>query len=106
MFKLVHIGIPTTQKKEGDMYIEGPEIYVTPPEKSPFAIEYVRFLPGTVFPETMHYDVHVAAEVDSIDHYLQFADEVIVPKMDNGDCYLCFIKKDMAIIEMIERKIQ
>ena len=104
MFKLVHIGIPTTQETEGNLHIEGANIYVTPPEKSPFAIEYVRFLPGTVFPEAMHYSVHVAAEVDSIDHYLQFADEILVPKMDNGHCYLCFIKKDSAIIEMIEKK--
>ena len=104
MFNIVHIGIPTTQKKDGEEYAAGAEIFVTTPEKSPFAIEYVRFLPGTVFPEEMHYDVHVAAEVDSIDEYLKHADSVIVPKMDNGDCYLCFIKKDGAIIEMIEKK--
>jgi len=61
MFEIVHIGIPTTQSKEGETYAPGAEIFVTPPEKSPFAIEYVRFLPGTVFPESMHYDVHVAA---------------------------------------------
>lgn len=104
MFEIVHIGIPTTQKKEGEVYVEGAEIFVTAPEKSPFAIEYVRFLPGTVFPECMHYDVHVAAKVDSIENYLQYADSVIVPKMDNGDSYLCFIKKDGAIIELIEMK--
>ncbi|MEF9960812.1 MAG: hypothetical protein RR448_09565 [Niameybacter sp.] len=104
MFKLVHIGIPTTQEKEGNLYVEGANIYVTSSEDSPFAIEYVRFLPGTVFPESMHYSVHIAAEVDSIDSYLQFADEVLVPKMDNGACYLCFIKKDNVIIEMIEQK--
>lgn len=104
MFKIVHIGIPTTQKKEGEFHAEGAGIYVTTPDKSPFAIEYVRFLPDSIFPEEMHYDVHVAAEVDSIDEYVKLADSVIVPKMDNGDCYLCFIKKDGAIIELIEMK--
>ena len=104
MFEIVHIGIPTTQKKEGEVYVAGAEIYVTPPELSPFAIEYVRFLPGTVFPECMHYNIHVAAKVDSIDHYVSLADEVIVPKMDNGNCYLCFVKKDGAILEFIEMK--
>ncbi len=104
MFELIHIGIPTTQAKEGEIHVEGAGIYVTPPEKSPFAIEYVRFLPGTVFPEDMHYDVHIAAKVDSIDKYVAMADSVIVPKMDNGDCWLCFVKKDGAIIEMMEMK--
>lgn len=104
MFEIVHIGVPTTQSKEGEEYVKGAEIYVTAPEKSPFAIEYVRFLPGTVFPECMHYDVHVAAKVDSIDEYVKLADSVIVPKMDNGDCFLCFMKKDGAIIELIEMK--
>lgn len=104
MFEIIHIGIPTTQKKEGEVYKEGAEIYVTDPAQSPFAIEYVRFLPGTIFPEAMHYDVHVAAKVDSIDKYIELGDEIIVPKTDNGDSYLCFIKKDGAIIELIEMK--
>ncbi|MBP6332943.1 MAG: hypothetical protein KA342_05800 [Aminivibrio sp.] len=104
MFEIVHIGIPTTQSKEGETYVPGAEIYVTPPEKSPFAMEYVRFLPGTVFPEAMHYDVHVAAKVDSIEKYAGLADEVIVPKMDGGACWLCFVRKDGAIIELMEEK--
>ncbi len=104
MFEIIHIGVPTTQSKEGEIHVEGAGIYVTPPEKSPFAIEYVRFLPGSVFPESMHYDVHVAAKVDSIEKYVALADEVIVPKMDNGDSYLCFVKKDGAIIELMEMK--
>ncbi len=104
MFEIVHIGVPTTQKKEGEIFIEGANIYVTPPELSPFAIEYVRFMPGTIFPEDMHYDTHVAAKVHSIDEFVAKADKVIVPKMDNGDCYLCFVVKDGAIIELIEMK--
>ncbi len=104
MFEIVHIGVPTTQSKEGEVHVEGAGIYVTAPEKSPFNIEYVRFLPGTIFPQSMNYDVHVAAKVPSIEEYAALADEVIVPKMDNGDCYLCFVKKDEAIIELIEMK--
>ncbi len=104
MFEVVHIGIPTTQEREGEVYVEGAKIYVTAPELSPFSIEYVRFMPGTIFPEEMHYEPHVAAKVDSIDEFVRLADKVIVPKMDNGDCYLCFIRKDGAIIELIEMK--
>ncbi|WP_317855898.1 hypothetical protein [Chakrabartyella piscis] len=104
MFEIVHIGIPTTQEKEGEVFVEGAGIYVTVPELSPFAMEYVRFLPNSIFPEEMHYDVHVAAKVDSIEKYVELSDSVIVPKMDNGDCYLCFVKKDGAIIELIEMK--
>lgn len=32
------------------------------------------------------------------------ADCVIVPKMDNGDCWLSFVKKYGAIIELMEMK--
>ncbi len=104
MFEVVHIGLPTTQEKEGEIYVEGAKIFVTPPELSPFAIEYVRFMPGTIFPEELHYNPHVAAKVDSIDEYVKMADSVLVPKMDNGDSYLCFIKKDGMIIELMEMK--
>lgn len=104
MFEIVHIGIPTTQSKEGETYVPGAEVYVTPPEKSPFAMEYVRFLPGTVFPETMRHDVPVAAKIDSIEKCAAPADEIIVPKMDGGACRLCFVRKDGAIIELMEEK--
>ena len=104
MFEIVHIGIPTTESMENEIFVEGAGIYVTEPEDDPFKIEYVRFLPNTVFPQDMQYDIHIAAKVDSIDKYVELADSVIVPKMDNGDCYLCFIKKNRAIIELIESK--
>ena len=104
MFKLVHIGIPTTQKREGEILLEDAGIYCVPPEKSPFAIEYVRFLPDSMFPEEMHFDAHIAGEVDSIDTYIKYADSIIMNKTDFGDIYFAFIKKDGVILELIEKK--
>ena len=52
----------------------------------------------------MHYDVHVASKVDSIEKYAALADEILVPKMDGGACWLCFVRKDGAIIELMEEK--
>ncbi len=104
MYKFLHIGVPTTQEKEGASYAEGVGVYVTDPAASPFAIEYVRFMPGTIFPEEMQHDIHVAFEVDSIDEHIKNADYVITPKTDAGGMYLSFIRKDGAIIELIEMK--
>ncbi len=104
MFEMVHIGMPNNQKREGEKYMEGAKVYITPPELSPFSIEYLRFMPESNFPEEVKSNPHIAANVDSIEEYLKYADSIIIPKMDNGDFYLCFIKKDGVIIELMEKK--
>ncbi len=79
MFEIVHIGIPTTQSKEGETYVPGAERFVTPPEKSPSPWN-TSGSSRDGFPEAMHYDVHVAAKVDSIEKYAAPADETHRPR--------------------------
>ena len=79
-------------------------IYFVPPENSPFQMEYVRFLPGTKFPESIHYEPHVAGEVDSIEETVKEVDAVLMPKTDFGPFFFAFVKKDGAIFELVEMK--
>ena len=102
--KFLHVGVPTTRALEGETLLEDWGIYFVPPEKSPFQMEYVRFLPGTRFPEGIHYAPHVAGEVDSIEEAVKEADEVLMPKTDFGPFYFSFVKKDGAIFELVEMK--
>lgn len=104
MFELIHVGIPTGESREGEVFSEKKGLYFTPPEASPFAIEYCRYLDNCVFPESMRNVFHVAARVDDIDAYIALADEVIFPKLDNGAFWMAFVKKDGVIFELQQNK--
>ena len=86
MFELIHVGIPTSEPREGEIYSEAKGLYFTRSDRSPFAIEYCRYLDNCVFPESMRNTFHVAARVDDIDAYIALADEVIFPKLER--CFL------------------
>lgn len=99
-----HIGVPHKDPMEGEIYLEGMKLYVVPPEATPFKYEYLRFMEGTPFPAIMHNQIHVAGMVDCIDEAIKEVDEVIMPKFEGSDAYLCFVIKDGVILELMEKK--
>ena len=92
--------MPATKILEGETLLKDWEIYFVPPEKSPFQMEYVRFLPSTKFPESIHYASHVAGEVDSIEETSKAVDEVLMPKTDFGPFYFSFVKKTVLFLNL------
>ena len=102
-YKFLHVGVPTTQIQPNEIYVEKMKLYKTEAEQTPFNIEYLRFQDGTPFPEVMHFNPHVAYEVDSIEEASKGA-KVIVEPIDLGEIIICFIIKDNVIYELTQRK--
>lgn len=97
----MHLGIPVTNKKEGMTYNEGAKLWMSNPDDYDYKIEYLVFEEGTIFPEELHREVHVAYQVDDMQQYLDEADRIIVPPMALSDTVqIAFIRKDGAIIEL------
>lgn len=103
-FNPVHIGVPTQEIKPGANWVEGMKIFITNPDEHPFGLEFVKFEPGNPFHEKIQNGLHVAGHVDSIDKILGQVDEVLLPKTDGGDFFMCFVEKDGVILELIEKK--
>lgn len=101
----MHVGIPITNKKPGMFYNEGAKIWMSNVQDYDYKIEYLKFEEGTVFPEILHRQPHVAYKVDSIEKYLKEADSVIVAPMEIAEkVRIAFIMKDNAIFELYEDK--
>ena len=101
-YKFLHVGVPTTQVQPNEVYVEKMKLYKTE-VVSDFNIEYLRFQDGTPFPEVMHFNPHVAYEVDSIEEAAKGA-KVIVEPIDLGNAIICFIIKDNVIYELYQPK--
>jgi hypothetical protein len=104
-YKFLHVGVPTTQVKPKEVYVEKMKLYKTEASDSNFNVEYLRFQDGTPFPEIMHTNPHVAYEVDSIEEAAKGA-RVIVEPIELEHCTICFIVKDNMIYELLQPKTQ
>ena len=49
-----HVGIVTTESKEGAVYNEGLSVWLTDYSKSPNRIEFLKFEKGSCLPELVH----------------------------------------------------
>ena len=99
----MHIGIPITNSQPNMTYNEGGKFWLSKVDDYDFKIEYLKFEEGTIFPEVLHRNPHVAYKVDDLDHYIADADSVICGPMAMGDsAKLAFVWKDGAIIELYQ----
>jgi hypothetical protein len=79
MRKYHHLGIPTTEKREGEVHLKHLKIYVSGYKESPYHIEWMRYEPDAPYPELVKTIPHVAFEVDDLEQELQGKKVIIEP---------------------------
>jgi len=62
-----HIGIPTTERKPNEKYLEQYKFYVSGFDTSEFGIEWMRFEKDSPISEIIQKVPHIAFEVDDLD---------------------------------------
>ena len=97
-----HLGIPTTEQKPGEMYLEQFGMYVSGYETSQYGIEWMRFEPGSCIPELVRTVPHVAFEVDDLEAELQGKKVLIAPNSPSPGVRVAFIVENGAPIELLQ----
>lgn len=100
--KYHHLGIPTTEQRPGETYLERFRVYVAGYETSPFGIEWMRFEPDSPFPQLVKTVPHVAFEVDDLDAALAGYEILIPPNSPSQGVRVAFIVHDGAPVEFLE----
>lgn len=100
--KYHHVGIPTTEHRPGETYLERFKVYVAGYETSPFGIEWMRFEPDSPLPELVKTVPHVAFEVDDLDAALAGHEILIAPNSPSQGVRVAFIVHDGAPVEFLE----
>ncbi len=97
-----HIGIPTTQRRPDEIYLESVKLYITDATKSPHRIEWIRAEADCPFPEVMKTTAHVAYTVDKMEDALAGQNVIWPPFEPLPGIRAAFILDGDAPVEFLE----
>jgi len=97
-----HFGVPTSEKQENEIYIEGGKVFITDAESHPYRIEFLRFEPDS----PMHADVinnpHAAFMVDDLETAMKDQNVIVEPFDATETLRVAFINDNGAVIELMQ----
>jgi hypothetical protein len=99
-----HVGIVTTEKKPGEIFIEPTRVWVTDFAKHPYHVEWLRFEPDSPVTGPVRQGPHIAYRVESIAEASQGM-KVLLPPFDVGFAVVAFYETpDGAVVEFMTYK--
>ena len=102
MRKYHHLGIPTNEKREGEVHLKHLKVYVSGYKDSPYRIEWMRFEPDAPCPELVKTVPHVAFEVDDLEQELKGKKVIIAPNSPSPGVTVAFIEDHGAPVEFLQ----
>ncbi len=100
--KYHHLGIPTTEEKPGEMYLEKYKFFCTDHESNPYGIQWMRFEIDCPLPQIVRTVPHVAFEVDNLEKALVGHEILIEPNSPSSGVRVAFVLVDGAPVEFLE----
>jgi hypothetical protein len=97
-----HLGIPTTEKREGEKYLPDYKTYYSGYETSPYGIEWMRYEPDAPLPKLVKTVPHIAFEVDDLAKELEGKEILIAPNSPSEGVTVAFIVDNGAPIEFLQ----
>jgi len=100
--KYHHLGIPTTEPRAGETYLEKYKLYCTDHEDNPFGIQWMRFDSDCTLPSIVQTVPHVAFQVDDLKEALVGHEVLIEPNSPSPGVLVAFVLVDGAPVEFLE----
>jgi hypothetical protein len=103
-FRFNHIGLISDQPRAGEIFNPGTGVYVTDPQDSPYAIEWLRFSPEAAQQwGPLAVEPHICFEVDDIEAAVAGRELLYAPfDYIDGIVRAAFIVADGAYVEFIQ----
>ena len=100
--KYHHLGIPTKNPIEGEVYLKDYKVYHYGYENSEYGIEWMRYEEGCNLPEIVKTIPHVAFEVEDIYEAIKGKKVIIEPNSPSEGNIVAFIEENGAPVEFIQ----
>lgn len=97
-----HLGIPTTEKREGERHLPELGMYVSGFPESDYGIEWMRFEDGSPIHELIQHVPHLAFVVDDLDEALKGKQLLGMPTEPMGGVRVAMILENGAPVELME----
>ena len=102
--KFDHIGLVTTEKKAGEMFIPATKVWVTNFQDHPYKVEWLRYEPDTPVTGPVREGPHIAFQVDSIEEASKGMKVLIEPFDAEMAIVGFFLAEDGTVVEFMEYK--
>lgn len=100
--KFNHIGIPTTDRFEGEIDIPHLKITVSDHTNNPYGIQWMRYWEDAPYPEMIKTIPHVAFEVEKLDLALKNQKIIIPPNSPTPGVIVAMIEVNGAPVELMQ----
>ena len=100
--KFNHLGIPTTERFEGEIDLPHLKMTVSDHQSNPFGIQWQRYWEGAPYPELVRTVPHVAFEVDDLASAIADQEVIIEPNSPSPGVLVAFIKVAGAPVELLQ----
>lgn len=97
-----HVGIITTEKREGAMYNDVLSVWLTDYSGSENKIEWLKFEEGSVLPELVQTQTHMAYTVPDIHKELEGKNVIFPPLVCNEHLTIAFIEEEGIPVEIMQ----
>lgn len=103
--KFNHIGIPTTERFEGEVDLPHLKMTVSDHENNPYGIQWQRYWEGAPYPDLVKTVPHIAFVVDDIEKEIAGKKVIIKPNSPSEGLVVAFIEVNGAPVELMEYRI-
>ncbi|MBM7035047.1 VOC family protein [Vibrio ulleungensis] len=100
--KFNHLGIPTTERFEGEIDLPHLKMTVSDHQSNPYGIQWQRYWDDAPYPELVKSVPHVAFEVEDLHAELQGKNVIIKPNSPSEGLIVAFIEVDGAPVELMQ----
>lgn len=100
--KFSHIGIPTTERFEGEIDLPHLKVTVSDHANNPFGIQWQRYWDDAPYPDLVKSVAHVAFEVDDLQEVLEGQKVIIAPNSPSSGVIVAFIEVNGAPVELLQ----
>ena len=97
-----HIGIPTTERFEGEIDLPHLGVTVSDHRSNAFGIQWQRYWAGAPYPDLVKTVAHVAFEVEDLEKALVGQEVIIPPNSPSQGVMVAFIKVAGAPVELLQ----
>ncbi|ASG01593.1 hypothetical protein PO25_18060 [Vibrio anguillarum] len=100
--KFNHLGIPTTERFDGEIDLPHLKMTVSDHENNPYGIQWQRFWADAPYPELVKTVPHAAFEVDDLMAEIKGKKVIIEPNSPSEGLLVAFIEVSGAPVELME----
>jgi hypothetical protein len=97
-----HMGLPTHEKQENEIYVEASKLWVTDPENHPYRVEFLRYEDDSPVTGPVRDLPHIAYKTDDLRREIEGKKILIEPFIPLEGLEVVFIEEDGAVIEYMQ----